>query len=198
MDLVYALVLENGNYYIGRTSNLNQRLVHHRQGEASAWTRLHRMIRIHCVWEVDNDFMEDNKVKEYMLSFGIDHVRGGSYSQVELSASQRRVLENEMRTVRNACLNCGQLGHFQGQCTAQIRVQSNVEPQLAPQNQTARIQPRAFNNNNNRRRAYRRRYSESESDSDSSEYDNCFRCGRSGHWADECYANTNYRGRRIY
>jgi predicted GIY-YIG superfamily endonuclease len=121
MDLVYALVLENGNYYIGRTSNLNQRLVQHRQDMASAWTRLHRMIRIDCVWEADNDFMEDNIVREYMLSFGIDRVRGGSYSQVELSASQRQFLENELRSARNACFRCGLTGHFQEQCTAQIQ-----------------------------------------------------------------------------
>lgn len=26
----------------------------------------------------------------------------------------------------------------------------------------------------------------------------CFRCGRSGHWADECYARRQYNGRGIW
>ncbi len=145
-------------------------MLQHRQGEAAEWTTLHRMIRIHCVWEIDNDFMEDNKVKEYMLSFGIDCVRGGSYSQIELSPSQRQFLEDELRTARNACLNCGQVGHFEGQCTALIRLPE--VPQITTRNQ---------------QRAYARRNDD----------DRCFRCGRPGHWADECYARTDYRGQRL-
>ena len=51
-----------------------------------------------------------------MLKFGVENVRGGSYSQVELSAAQRENLERELRGETNSCFKCGQSGHFANKC----------------------------------------------------------------------------------
>jgi hypothetical protein len=57
-----------------------------------------------------------------MLEHGIDNVRGGSYSNVNLTEQQRDSLTKELRTAQNACFKCGRKGHFAKDCYAKTDV----------------------------------------------------------------------------
>ena len=82
---VYALKLADGKYYIGKSDNIEQRLHDHFSGSGSAWTREYKPIKVIERRENVSRFEEDKMTKEYMEKYGIDNVRGGAYTQVDLS-----------------------------------------------------------------------------------------------------------------
>lgn len=51
---------------------------------------------------------------------GIINVRGGSYSQIELSPEQKNLLQTELRSAQNQCINCGKNNHFVKDCPVKI------------------------------------------------------------------------------
>ena len=71
-------------------------------------------------------FEEDKKVKELMSNYGIGNVRGGSYSNLELSAAQQQVLQLELAGATDRCLSCGAHDDFLRNCPQQV-----VSPSLS-------------------------------------------------------------------
>jgi hypothetical protein len=61
-------------------------------------------------------FEEDKVTKEYMAKYGIDKVRGGSYSQIELTSNQKDMIQSEIKGATDACQQCGEIGHFIRYC----------------------------------------------------------------------------------
>ena len=114
---IYVLKLIENKYYIGKTSkNIFTRFYEHRKGDGSVWTKLYRPIRMIEYFQTTNKFHEDMYTKKYMDKFGIDNVRGGSYSNIELNDYQLKVLEIEFRTANDLCFKCGNPGHLSFQC----------------------------------------------------------------------------------
>jgi len=60
--------------------------------------------------------VEDLKVKEYMFKFGMNNVRGGSYSKNELEDFQIRALQKEHRNASGLCYECGNSNHLASAC----------------------------------------------------------------------------------
>lgn len=119
--LNYVLKLQHGMFYVGRTldSDLSNRSFEHLTGIGSEWTKLHPPLEI--IEQVKGDkWMEDNLVYKYMDKYTIDNVRGGSYCQIELLSWQKRELQNKLKSVNNACYNCGKTGHFIKKCKTNI------------------------------------------------------------------------------
>jgi|JI10StandDraft_1071094.scaffolds.fasta_scaffold136717_3 hypothetical protein len=112
---IYVLNLEHDKWYIGKTNNVNQRVDQHKRGEGSLWTKLHPVRSLVETIEGDS-FDEDKTVKIYMSRYGVENVRGGSYSQVDLSKMQLLSLETELRGAQDACFKCGEKGHFATKC----------------------------------------------------------------------------------
>jgi predicted GIY-YIG superfamily endonuclease len=85
MERIYILKLENDKYYVGRARNIKKIYQDHLKGVLSPWTKKHRPISI--IEEISNVsyFDEDKYVKEYMYKYGIENVRGGSYTSIELN-----------------------------------------------------------------------------------------------------------------
>ena len=113
---VYALKLAGGKYYIGKSDNLDKRLESHFAGSGAAWTREHPPIKVVETRENVSRFEEDKMTKEYMEKYGIDNVRGGAYTQVELPDESRESLQREIRGASDVCFKCNRHGHWASQC----------------------------------------------------------------------------------
>ncbi len=113
---IYALKLKNNKYYIGKTSDVQKRYIQHLNSKGSEWTIKHKPISIEKVITNASNFDEDKIVKEYMSKFGIQNVRGGSYSNINLNKSQVNSLKIELKTASNLCYRCGVSGHFSKNC----------------------------------------------------------------------------------
>jgi hypothetical protein len=156
-------------------------------GSGAAWTTRHPPVSLIKTIENASPFDEDKTVKEYMATYGIDKVRGGSYVTEVLTEAQRSVLQQEIWGSQDRCTRCGSTGHWIATCHVhlpsssismppQARIPSVVRmapppPQAAGRFQAVRGSP-AFGGSGHR----------------------CFRCGRTGHYVDSCYASTDTRG----
>ena len=120
---LYVLRLSGGRYYIGKTANLKSRIAQHMDGQGSAWTRKYKPISVIEERRNVSPFEEDSLTLEYMSTYGVDKVRGGSYVEIVLSDEQKAELNNKIRSATDACMRCGRKGHFVGNCYARTDVQ---------------------------------------------------------------------------
>ena len=112
------LECESGKYYVGKTDRtIGERFAEHVGGiKGSEWTKIYKPIKIIDTANLNTVLDEDITVKKYMLKYGIENVRGGSYSQVNLHYQQIKCLKTEFNTASDSCFNCGQPGHFSKEC----------------------------------------------------------------------------------
>jgi cellular nucleic acid-binding protein len=113
---VYVLRCKGDKYYVGKSSSVLSRLVDHATDFGSAWTKRYPPTDIVQVVPNADEFDEDKYVKKYMRDYGIDNVRGGSYVQMTLPPVQLQALERELRSASDTCLICGEAGHFAKDC----------------------------------------------------------------------------------
>lgn len=167
---IYILSLQGGRIYVGKSNDVKKRFEQHKAGNGSAWTSKHKPIEILKVIENASPFDEDRYVKEYMMKYGVENVRGGSYCSTELSDEQITSIQKEIRGATDKCNKCGRGNHFANKCYAKTDVDGNT---LYDEDEE----------------------SESESESES-EIDviKCFKCGRYGHYASRCYAKKHIKG----
>lgn len=78
----------------------------------SEWTRLHKPIKVLQIYENCDDYDEDKYTKQFMAKFGIENVRGGSYTSVNLTESQKQFIQQEITGCTDKCYCCGESGHF--------------------------------------------------------------------------------------
>jgi len=114
--IIYALQLEKGKYYVGKTHSLELRFQQHKSSNGSEWTKKYKPISIIESYEHHSTFEEDILTKKYMMKYGIDNVRGGSYTKIELEEWQVKSLEHEFKSVSDKCFKCGRTGHFANEC----------------------------------------------------------------------------------
>ena len=210
---IYVLRLESDKYYVGRTKNFRQRLLSHFENDGSEWTRRYKYLDVAETRSNCDSFDEDKVTKQYMLKYGINKVRGGSYSQIELTSQQIELLIKEFQSATDICFRCGSNSHFISACFAKRwkcimcsiyndNIQSNkcgtcqynnpnVDSKLTNRlesnsSNTSTISPSPIKPNNTR-------------DVEATEFkgDICHRCGRPGHLEKDCYATTDVDGHRL-
>jgi predicted GIY-YIG superfamily endonuclease len=114
---LYVLELEDNKFYVGKTTCTKNRFETHKKGNGCSWTRDYPPIRICEEYEIQDDgFEEDCKVKELMKKYGVENVRGGSYSSTKLSNFTVKLLTREIRHASDQCFTCGSSGHFAANC----------------------------------------------------------------------------------
>ena len=126
MEHIYILKLGDGKYYIGKTKNVEKRWAEHITGNGSGWTKRYKPMSLIKTVVSTSFFDEDKYVKEYMSKYGIENVRGGTYSNIDLDANCISVLEKEIRHSKNLCTRCGRNTHFIKDCYAKTDSNDNI------------------------------------------------------------------------
>jgi hypothetical protein len=116
MTSIYILKLQDDKYYVGKTNHLNFRLENHFTGTGSIWTTKYYPIEIVEIIPNCDEFDEDKYTKQTMMKYGIDNVRGGSYTMVELLDWQLKSLRQEFKSANDQCFICESASHFSAQC----------------------------------------------------------------------------------
>jgi predicted GIY-YIG superfamily endonuclease len=120
---IYVLLCEKNRYYVGKTNRpINTRIEEHFSQYGSEWTCLYKPIKVIEIITNADDMDEDKYTKIYMKKYGIDNVRGGTYSRVNLPEHQVMTLQEENCTAENACFRCGRKNHFVSQCYARTDI----------------------------------------------------------------------------
>lgn len=109
--ILYVLKLESSKCYVGSTNNLDRRFAEHLGGTGSAWTAKCSPLEV-VHQQPGSCFFEDATVLMCMSRFGINHVRGGTCSQIHLSRDHRKHIKEQLRHANNLCFNCGSSRHF--------------------------------------------------------------------------------------
>lgn len=82
---LYVLALADSCFYVGLTSDVNNRMAQHFTGEGAEWTKLHapqKILHSICTGTKDGraaEQMEDEVTITLMLRYGMDKVRGGHF-----------------------------------------------------------------------------------------------------------------------
>jgi predicted GIY-YIG superfamily endonuclease len=193
---IYILRLTGNNWYVGKTDNFQKRMEEHVRGEGSAWTRLHKVLKVDKVIEGANPFEEDRYVKEYMSKYGIEKVRGGSYVEVKLSEFHQEALKMEIWGAKDLCTQCGRSGHFVKNCYATSDVFGKPIEYEEDEDDEEWVCEYCD-------KPFQTEYAASLHEKTCSEAKTksfcfvCYRCGRSGHYASNCYASKHIDGNYI-
>lgn len=134
---VYVLRLvspigEPPRFYVGSSVDPESRIAAHRAGRGAAYTKRYPVDSIVSVIAGDR-FDEDATVRRLMAEHGIANVRGGAYSQIELTESDTATLRRELYAAVDACLRCGSRDHFVASCPQlHAQLQENHKLCLVP------------------------------------------------------------------
>ena len=116
MVFIYAVQLEEGKYYIGKTDNPKFHLDTHFNSNDSAWTNLYKPIKVlELLRNCDNSDV-DKYTRKYMDKYGINNVRGGSFVSIELEQSTIDYLTQMKNGTNDKCFICEKSGHFAKDC----------------------------------------------------------------------------------
>lgn len=130
MVKIYALRLENRKWYIGKSDQPIVRIQQHRDNPHVQWIRQHPVIDIDMVIEGD-DFDEDKYTLKYMARYGVENVRGGTFSQPQLTHENMVLLHRQIASIEDRCFICRNIGHFTSECpykNSTSNINSNVRP----------------------------------------------------------------------
>ena len=130
-----------------------------------------------ATWDQEHPLDEDKYTIEQMKKYGIDNVRGGSFSQVELFTEDRKVIQKMINSSADLCFGCGQSGHFVNNCPGRAKTKPQLE--VIPE-ELSEFELVEEDNDNNKFSCVR-----------------CVRCGRTGHKSVNCYAKSDRNGQEI-
>ena len=103
---------EQKKYYDGKSDQVENRINQHIAEKGSTWTSIYKFEKVLFIKESTSCFDEEKYTKELMMLYGIDHVRGASYTTVVLDKVTRVQLQKEIWGAKDVCIRCGFEGHF--------------------------------------------------------------------------------------
>lgn len=192
-NIIYVLQCKDGKYYVGKTGDLDRRLQSHISGCGSFWTKKYPYVKVEEVIRNADKFDEDKYVLKYMDLYGIDNVRGGSYSQMILNPDLIASIKRQLITANNLCYICGNGGHLTRECPSNKKSPlflNNVENRKRILDASELIEindepPTKIVNINNDITFARK---------SGTVYTKCDRCGRTGHLIEQCFSKKHFDG----
>jgi hypothetical protein len=193
-NIIYVLECKDGKYYVGKTGDLDRRLQSHTEGCGSFWTKRYPYQKLVEVVRNADKFDEDKYVLKYMDLYGIDNVRGGSYSQMILNPDLIASINRHLITANNLCYICGNGGHLTRECPLNKKSPlflNNVENRkrildaselVEDDEQIPPIKMQKINNDI------------SFTKKSGTVYVKCDRCGRTGHLLEQCFSKKHFDG----
>jgi cellular nucleic acid-binding protein len=151
----------------------------HVSGKGSAWTSKYKPLSLIESKPIQNEHDENNITKDYMKKYGIENVRGGTYTQIKLDDSIISVLNKELLGNTDKCFNCGLSGHYSNKCSNNIKKESLWECDYCDRTFTTR-----FGCSIHEKTCCKTVQSNGV----------CYKCGRDGHYSSSCYATTHKNG----
>jgi hypothetical protein len=221
MVAIYVLKLTNNKYYIGKTNNPEFRINNHFNNSGSKWTMKYKPIKIVKIFKNCDDYDEDKYTLKYMNQYGIDNVRGGTFTQIKLTDSQKDFINSMINGANDNCFICGKSGHFVSNCPDKYKrndkepenIKNDKEDENKPQktdwknNSYTKLFVNGINILNNLFSSNKNKNQNNtipkNDDKDwyivskpknKKENMNCYRCGRTGHFINECYAKYHIKG----
>ena len=116
MVSIYILELEHNKYYVGKSNNINARILEHFTTTSTAWTNKYKPVKLIEIIPNCDDFDEDKYTLMTMKKYGIDNVRGGSFSRIKLSQSNIEMIIQMIKGSSDLCYICGSKVHFANDC----------------------------------------------------------------------------------
>ena len=104
--IIYVLELEHKKIYVGRTTNLENRIEQHKKGKGAQWTKIHKFVSIieSRPETCPND--ENITTLKYMDKYGHENVRGGTYCGVRLPPDVIKFIEKHNSGKEDICYGC--------------------------------------------------------------------------------------------
>lgn len=130
MSSIYVLKCEHNKYYVGKTKDIESRYNDHCNGYGSEFTKKYKPINTIDIIKNADEFEEDKQVKKYMSKYGIENVRGGSYSTLKLLYYQIKSLEKELLSSSDKCFKYGEEGHYANECDKSMIIKLKKELEL--------------------------------------------------------------------
>jgi hypothetical protein len=117
MAFIHILHLKDDKYYVGRSHrNASEYLHKHMHGGVNNWTKLYKPLDV--TYSVPSSHYSDldTYVMEYMVIYGIDNVRGGSYSGLTIPTRDYNLIQSEIWKIYDQCARCGEIDHKEYDC----------------------------------------------------------------------------------
>ena len=93
---IYVLELVNEKYFIHHANQKNDEIILFEFEIYFDYLKIYKPLRISEIIKEEDELHLDNVVKNYMYKHGYENVRGGSYSEVELSKATQHFIEREL------------------------------------------------------------------------------------------------------
>jgi hypothetical protein len=194
MTNIYVLQCQQQKYYVGKTQFVAQRIANHLDADlvASAWTSYYHPKNVIRIEQQRSPFDEDRILFETMNEYGIENVRGGSFSKINLDENEINILNRILHSSNNECLVCGSNDHFISECPDH----DELPQEMNTRKEKHRIRRKEENGFMHQAGSFVGGFIAAIAPV-SEEQKICKRCGRNNHKKKNCFAKTHLNGTQL-